>query len=62
MQSISNKTNNINANTKKSEKMIAEMKRKEKMVNFLLYLVSFLLLASDGLCFYLFHHYVKPSE
>ncbi|CAL6068971.1 SNARE [Hexamita inflata] len=55
MRGISSKTTNITANTEKSKKLLAEMIKKEKGVNFLLYLTSAIMLASDGLAFWLFH-------
>ncbi|CAL6004447.1 SNARE [Hexamita inflata] len=55
MRGISNKTTNITANTEKSKQLLAEMIKKEKGVNFLLYLTSAIMLASDGLAFWLFH-------
>ncbi|CAL6004535.1 SNARE [Hexamita inflata] len=59
MQSIGAKTTNIEMNSKKSEQLLNEMKRKEKGVNILLYLLCLALLASDGGAFYLYH---KPSN
>ena len=57
MRGISSKTANINMNTQVSNKYLDEMKRKEKIVNFLLYGLSVIFLGLDAFAFWFYHHY-----
>lgn len=61
MKGISNKTANINTNVQTSNKYLEEMKRKEKIVNFLLYMLCVIFLGLDAFSFWLYHHYKKDS-
>lgn len=61
MKGISSKTANINMNTQVSNKYLDEMKRKEKIVNFLLYGLCVIFLALDAFSFWLYHHYKTDS-
>ena len=55
MQNINYTTNNIEANTKKSDALLNEMKKKERLVNVFLYIFVAIMLASDGVAGWLFH-------
>lgn len=61
LKGISNKTANINMNVQVSNKYLEEMKRKEKIVNFLLYGLCVIFLGLDIFSFWLYHHYKKDS-
>lgn len=62
MKQVSNRTRNIDANVRTSQKLLKEMQRKEKIVNLLLYCLCIVFLASDGLCFWLYHHYKATKD